>query len=96
MLFPSGEVNPKSEPEVWRYDGIYGYSKSSAPGLQSRSLRVRLGLRKCKTPLLKSGVCKSTRSRKGRFFMSFPMLLLLLLLLRKRRTKFNFQIHLDL
>jgi hypothetical protein len=47
-------------------------------------------------PAFESGVCKSTRSRKGGFFMSFPMLLLLLLLLRKRRTKFNFQIHLDL
>jgi len=51
---------------------------------------------KMQNPASKSGVCKSTRSRKGGFFMSFPMLLLLLLLLRKRRTKFNFQIHLDL
>jgi hypothetical protein len=95
MLFRR-EVCPNSEPEIWRWDRICGYSESSAPGLQSRSLRVRAGLRKCKTPLIKSGVCKSTRSRKGGFFMSFPMLLLLLLLLRKRRTKFNFQIHLDL
>jgi hypothetical protein len=51
---------------------------------------------KMQNPAVKERGLQIPRSRKRGFLMSFPMLLLLLLSLRKRRTKFNFQIHLDL
>ena len=55
---------------------------------------VNYELRKCKTPLKKSGVCKSTRSRKGDRNMVYLMLVVFLSYLRKRRTKLK--IDLDL
>jgi hypothetical protein len=53
------------------------------------------GLQKCKTPLFKSGVCKSTWSKKGDRFMIILMLFVLLVLLRKRRTKRKIEIDLS-
>ena len=78
---------------------IPGYDRISAPWLQSRGLHgvpaaVREGLRKCKTPPFRSGVCKSTRSRKGDQPMVLLMAFLFLILLRNRRIKLKFEIEL--
>jgi hypothetical protein len=45
-------------------------------------------------PLYKSGVCKSTWSRKGDRYIIILMLFVLLVLLRKRRTKLKIEIDL--
>ena len=48
---------------------------------------------KCKTPLTKSGVCKSTEW-KGGSSMILLLLILILVLLRKRRSKLKIEIDL--
>ena len=85
--------------EVYEKGPTSGYDEISAPWLQSRGLHgvpavAREGLRKCKTPLFWSGVCKSTRSGKGGPPMVVLMLVAFLVLLRNRRIKLKFEIEL--
>ncbi len=47
----------------------------------------------CKTPLDKSGVCKSHRSGKGVYMITL-LLIVVLLLIRRRRTRIQFNLEL--
>ena len=66
------------------------------PGFaESQFVRFGSGLQTCKTPLMKSGVCKFKTEWKGGS-MNLLMLLFNLVLVGKRRIKLSFPITLEL